>query len=148
MLCHATSVWLPRFNRHHDLAVEGWDHVVLKAKEEQWIATEVLLLEKARKVRLNQKVWAPSHTPPPQYEEDVIRKISAIWFPSSSAFVCSTRTAMGEEIICVVCASCAARGGHVKAAAAVPQEGHTAVIDEKKKKKMRSKETRKWPSRD
>lgn len=42
---------------------------------------------------------------------------------------------MGEEIICVVCASCAARGRHVKAVAAVPWEGHAAVMDEKKKKK-------------
>lgn len=33
----------------------------------------------------------------------------------------------------MVCASCAARGGHVKAAATVPQEGHAAVTDEKKK---------------
>lgn len=35
----------------------------------------------------------------------------------------------------MVCASCAARGGHVKAAAAVPQEGHTAVMDETKEKR-------------
>lgn len=38
---------------------------------------------------------------------------SGIWFPSRSVFVCSTYTAMGEEIMSVVCASCAARGRHV-----------------------------------
>lgn len=48
-----------------------------------------------------------------------------IWFPSSSVFVCSTYTAMGEEIMSVVCASSAAHGHHVDDN---PTGGHTGVM--------------------
>lgn len=101
------------------------------------VTVEVSLLEKTQTVRLIRKFGLfLTH---PQIEEDVIRKISAIWFPSSSAFVCSARTAMGEEIICVVCASCAARGGHVKPVAVVPHRGHAAVMDEKESKRQKTR---------